>query len=59
MVARVTVTEPVVREREKEGDEDVKDDELWARATMATTMGKRRKKRGIAGDMALEERMAK
>jgi hypothetical protein len=39
VVARVTVTEPVVRERDKDGDGD----EFWARVT---TAARRRRRRG-------------
>jgi hypothetical protein len=49
VVARVTVTEPVVREKETDGVEA--DDELWARATAARRRGGKTKRR-IAGEMA-------
>jgi hypothetical protein len=41
VVARVTVTEPVVRERDKDGDGDGA--EFWARET---TAARRRRRRG-------------
>jgi len=56
VVARVMVTEPVVREREREVDGvaelDGEEEEPWARTTAGTMRRRRKQKRRIGGEMA-------